>query len=859
MFQRVIFALIIFVAMLCFTTDTFAERKNMGDGNGRDYFFDNKANSLSFQSKLRDRFSDTYGKNDKWLVYWYVCGTDIESSRIAFKSINDLSHLIIGDERLPGDITRCIREVERATFPNDNVKIFMQAGGTNIWGHEKFRPLNATITLLEKDVKRDKVSGLYKLPEDVNNNLIDIKESAKIARYVYGKDERDWTPREIFPFNVNDLSTQMGSPECLKNFLRYGKEVIEPEFKPDHRVFIFVDHGSGSIDGVCLDKNLGEELNLTQEQTREYSLKLKGINDAFTEVFGSSKKNPPFEVIAFDTCLMGTYETALSLEGSTRYMVASEETIYGHAMFDYTGFLDVLSNNLAMSGAKLGKVICETYRDDVNKTVEEFSEITNVNWAKYNATMSVVDLRKLPSLKKAYDKFGAETLKYLQTREDCYSLITTLSKRNLALDKSDMIDLKDFVERINNFSNSSKLKNAHDKLLATLDGDNGAVIYQSLGRDKKECGGLSTYYESNFKNLDFYDGLVTDKFASAPQRDLYQYLRKKILGSSNKEVAFSLPVAINSSRQNVSLPTNFQGTVFDFSDLDSTPVYRDTDRKTVFVQLQKKDLGRISGVHRQLISITVKNEEDNRYLVIIYWGSDSNIDEDWNNGIFADTFSGKWLTINGKAVFVQVVSENTQRDDNGDKIDGSEVYAVPIILNDRYCNLMISCDYPGENYSIIGAVPMVEGENSDFMNSSGIGFNGNTTDGQIYGLRQGDIIKPLYIALVSSQEQLEEIYKEYEYFKDLDNEREEILVNELRKRGAFSVYEGEAFTVGDRDSITVEKGSLPNGNYVYAFEFINPVGEKNAYSEASAVFTIENGKISGLQDISEMSEEDLEK
>ena len=25
-------------------------------------------------------------KPDKWLIYWYVCGTDIETTRIAFRS-----------------------------------------------------------------------------------------------------------------------------------------------------------------------------------------------------------------------------------------------------------------------------------------------------------------------------------------------------------------------------------------------------------------------------------------------------------------------------------------------------------------------------------------------------------------------------------------------------------------------------------------------------------------------------------------------------------------------------------------------------------------------------------------------------
>ena len=164
-------------------------------------------------------------KSDKWIVYWYVCGTDIETTRIALHPYSDLmsddpNALILADpDRSPGDASRCIQEVEAANL-SPEVKIFMQAGGTNIWGHEKFRPLNATITFPANSVRQDPGDKLYRIPEDNNNKFLNVKESAKIARYVYGKGERDWTPREIFPFNVNDLSTQMGSPECLKNFLR---------------------------------------------------------------------------------------------------------------------------------------------------------------------------------------------------------------------------------------------------------------------------------------------------------------------------------------------------------------------------------------------------------------------------------------------------------------------------------------------------------------------------------------------------------------------------------------------------------------------------------------------------------------
>ena len=108
-------------------------------------------------------------KSDQWLIYWYVCGTDIETTRIAFEAStdlmsNDTNKLVLAEpDRRPGDATRSIKEVEKADL-SPNVKIFMQAGGTYIWGHEKFRDLNAKI---QTDVtaynRNDDVSRRFKV------------------------------------------------------------------------------------------------------------------------------------------------------------------------------------------------------------------------------------------------------------------------------------------------------------------------------------------------------------------------------------------------------------------------------------------------------------------------------------------------------------------------------------------------------------------------------------------------------------------------------------------------------------------------------------------------------------------------
>ena len=49
---------------------------------------------------------------DKWLVYWYICGSDLESEN--------------------GEATADIKEMEAVDF-SSNVKFLIQTGGSNKW------------------------------------------------------------------------------------------------------------------------------------------------------------------------------------------------------------------------------------------------------------------------------------------------------------------------------------------------------------------------------------------------------------------------------------------------------------------------------------------------------------------------------------------------------------------------------------------------------------------------------------------------------------------------------------------------------------------------------------------------------
>lgn len=723
-----------------------------------------------------------YSANDKWLIYWYVCGTDIESSRPY------------------GDVTRCIEEVEKANL-SPNVKILMQAGGTTDWKHRSFRANNG-----------------------------------KVGRYVYAANDRNWTPREMFSVNDTGHRTDMGSYEGLREFLEYGKRYEQENGVPEHRVFIFVDHGGGSLSGVCKDEFTGRMIGLTD------------IRRAFNDVFGNSSNNPPFEVVAFDTCVMSTYETAVSLEGIARYMVASQESIWGDVMFEYTGLLNGLSANPAMNGAVLGKIICDTYREDALRHDGNLAAFgARANSADV-ITMSVIDISRMPAVKSAYDKFGGMALAYAQgSGYSATSLLSNAAGQSerypcdimVAMARGgidpDAVDLKNFAENViaaKGGSAPNNLKQASGELITAID---NAVVYNKIrGSALTRGGGLSTPYPYVPRSFSFmtFDSLANAGLAPKSQSDLY----KQLAGTINMpRRGFNLPAGIN-AQGGINVE---QGSVFDLSDLNNqVPVFVEEDENKVSMHLKQEEMDRISGVRGQIALIKVNGD----VMTVLFLGNDTNVTADWKLGDFTSEFDGRWVMINGQPIFVQVYSEAPIVDG---KKTGTELYVTPIILNDRTCNLMIACDYPSETFRVIGARPEV---------------NSNTPTGELYGIKKGDVVKPLYLgmnitkSLANDSERMEKQTAEMKKIAEEINELNEKAargeevnqkrLEELLKRlSEFGVHlvAGDAFTIGD--SVEIKKDRLPDGHYAYIFEMINPVGGQNAMSEMEAIFTLEKGRM----------------
>ncbi len=639
-------------------------------------------------------FSNDYNANDTWLVYWYLCGTDLESEYGA--SSLDLAELV------------------QAQLP-PNVKVLVQTGGAAEWQNE-------------------------------------VVPNGQIARFLY--DNEDFKLLQTLP------DADMGSQSTLIDFLRYGKE----NFQADHRVFVFWDHGGGSAAGVCWDERTGNCLSLND------------INKAFAAVHENSPANPPFEIIGFDACLMATYDTASAIYGFAKYMVGSEEVEPGNG-WNYTGWVGALAQNPAMGGASLGKAICDSY-------MQGCLEYDTAD----AATLSLIDLSRIPYLTVAYESFGLEALK--NARKDTRGFFSTYGRGAQRAENyggnsrqsgyTNMVDLGDLAKQ-----SRSILPQSSNDLISAID---QAVIYKVQGDYRSKGSGLSGFYSYDGEEQSLVNYLNVDA-APISQKLLYYYL---IYGELPADAARaiddgSFEKAINDAKAELGTTTTpaeppaqieqtvpsqvptISSNIFNVSSLEDLPVNVD-DNGNAFVKLTPEQMDLLSSVHCQLVYISVEDD------IILFLGSDANVDADWDTGIFKDNFQGVWPCLDGHLVFMEIVAEN----------DDYNLYNVPIKLNGVECNLQVVYNYKDEKYHILGA-------------RKGIEDNGMGTR-ELIKLKAGDTITTIHYGNILSS----------------DNDD-------------LTPVEVDTFTINSANP-KFEDEDMGDGLFGYCFEFVSPT-EDSALSK----------------------------
>ena len=442
----------------------------------------------------------------------------------------------------------------------------------------------------------------------------------------------------------------MGDGQTFADFLAFCHE----NYPADREVVIVWDHGGGSVGGVALDEVFGYE-----------SLSLAEIREAMAQVYEEDTENPPLEIVGFDACLMATVDTANVLNGFSRYMVASEETEPGCG-WNYRDWLAGLCEDPSMETRDLGTLICDTYLVGC----EEIGDSDQ-------ATLSVVDITMLEPLLEAYNNFGTEAL--VGASEDS-SFFAEFGRGAANAENyggntpssgyCNMVDLGDLA-----IQNQELLPDSSEEVLQAL---NDCVVYTVCGDYRTQATGISCYYSYN-GDTEEYSNYVT--ISSSEGFDAYyDYM---LNGTLDEEMQSYLSDTVEAEVEYT--PLDSISPIGSGEELD-LPVNLDEDGYAV-LSLQEDLAATISDITFEL---SYYDEEED---IMIYLGSDNDIEMDWENGLFKDNFRGVWGSLDGCLCHMEVIYSN----------DEYTFYNVPILLNGENYQLKVVYDYRDEAFHILGA------------------------------------------------------------------------------------------------------------------------------------------------------------
>ncbi len=479
----------------------------------------------------------------------------------------------------------------------------------------------------------------------------------------------------------------MGDAKSLSDFLEWGVK----EYPASNMGLVFWNHGGGSISGVCFD-----------ETHDEHSLSLRSIDEALLSVNPYMEYN--FEFVAFDACLMSSFETANILASHAYYMYASEEAVPGCGM-DYTAMGRFLKEHPTADGAQLGKAVADSY----------YELCVNEQGDGDTPTMSVVDLSRIDEVVTSFNAFSRDLYNTVDKTEQMDGVIRDALQterfggNNAAVGFTNMVDLGGLVDSCSKYS---------DKASSVRQALRNAVVYSVNGPVHENASGLTVYYPihiggsaelktfSNIAVSPYYLAFVDIMaYAAANAGDISAYDDGAVLsGWTGRDYAGSdYWEYYDESHQTGESP---------LITFDTEPRV-DEDGIYTF-KLSQEGLDNAIRVSAYVDEYT---EGTGNYITL---GESADIFPDWETGTFSDNFDGYWFSLpDGQNLAVYVWTQS----------DDTDVYVAPIELNGERTNLVFTNDYANGEISINGVW-------------DGIGASGMS--GRMTQLQPGDKIVPLY-------------------------------------------------------------------------------------------------------------------
>jgi hypothetical protein len=255
----------------------------------------------------------------------------------------------------------------------------------------------------------------------------------------------------------------MGDPATMSAFIKDAKKAAPAE----KYCFISWDHGAGWR-GLNWDDTSEQQTGTSQ------FIDMNELRQAVVD------GGVAFDVFAFDQCLMAQPEVAYQMAGYAKYLVFSEETIYGQG-FPYDSIAADLEANAFMSGLELSKVI-----------VQDFSVYyESINWAN-DWTISAYDMAAIGSLTASVKHLASAQLDALTTYRSQF-------KNDLSNTPSYYYsyysDLKVYAT---NVYNDKAIRDKDVKLAAgeVISAVNDGVVLSMNSKHNHDSTGLSIYFPS---------------------------------------------------------------------------------------------------------------------------------------------------------------------------------------------------------------------------------------------------------------------------------------------------------------------------------------------------------------------------
>jgi hypothetical protein len=276
----------------------------------------------------------------------------------------------------------------------------------------------------------------------------------------------------------------MTDPSELASFIQYAKQT----YPANHYMLVLWNHGGGYT-------------GLLQDQTSAGSglMTLAQLKTALTGV-------GPIDVLDFDMCLMGAYETLATIQGLANYAVFSEEVVPGEGN-PYNTMIDGIQANATAAPQAIAGVVADAFH-------------ASYQGNKASTTISAYDLNAFAAFETALDNL-AVTL-----RANLATLATDISGAAAASQKYNYVELTDLVDFLDSLNVRVSDPTVQSQI-AALKAQATSVFrirnHVRTGTGSGQQGGAADVTRSTGLTIVLPSGVGQDQFSTSGNQSLANY------------------------------------------------------------------------------------------------------------------------------------------------------------------------------------------------------------------------------------------------------------------------------------------------------------------------------------------------